>query len=95
MPNWTDLLSNSDRRFYPEVVVPLAHDTTTTVTAKKSSSPSPSSDESSLQEKGVSGPLTVEGLQTEIEAGVVASGHDSAYDRMHDAVLVVLDVLIV
>ncbi|KAL4804061.1 major facilitator superfamily domain-containing protein [Aspergillus unguis] len=80
MPNWKDLLSNSDRRFYPEVVVPLARDShsdSDTVTPPKDIP----SDSSSLQEKGVSGPLTIESLKADVEAGVVAGGHDTVYDR--------------
>ncbi|KAL2787691.1 major facilitator superfamily domain-containing protein [Aspergillus keveii] len=73
MPNWKDLLTNRDRDFYPEVVVPLARDSTSTVNEAKN--------EANAQEKGVAGPLTLESLRAEIEAGVVVSGHDSVYDR--------------
>ncbi|KAL3488160.1 major facilitator superfamily domain-containing protein [Aspergillus germanicus] len=73
MPNWKDLLTNRDRDFYPEVVVPLARDSTSAVNETKN--------EANAQEKGVAGPLTLESLRAEIEAGVVVSGHDSVYDR--------------
>ncbi|RDW93482.1 MFS transporter [Aspergillus mulundensis] len=73
MPNWKDLLTNRDRDFYPEVVVPLARDSTAPVTESKN--------EANAQEKGVAGELTIESLRAEIESGVVVSGHDSAYDR--------------
>jgi hypothetical protein len=73
MPNWKDLLTNHDRDFYPEVVVPLARDSTSTANEAKN--------EANAQEKGVAGPLTLESLRAEIEAGVVVSGHDSVYDR--------------
>ncbi|KAJ0423000.1 major facilitator superfamily domain-containing protein [Aspergillus carlsbadensis] len=73
MPNWKDLLTNRDRDFYPEVVVPLARDSTSAVNEAKN--------EANAQEKGVAGALTLESLRAEIEAGVVVSGHDSVYDR--------------
>ena len=97
MPSWKSLFSNTDRRFFPEVVVPLARDSASVTlesnTEKKdlrTDDPSgygSNSDRGSVQEKGAAavpatGKLTVESLHAEVEAGVVASGHDSIYDRM-------------
>ncbi|KAL2845930.1 major facilitator superfamily domain-containing protein [Aspergillus pseudoustus] len=73
MPNWKNLLSTRDRGLYPDVVVPLARDSTSAVNEAKN--------EANAQEKGVAGSLTLESLRAEIESGVVVSGHDSVYDR--------------
>ncbi|OJJ54785.1 hypothetical protein ASPSYDRAFT_210462 [Aspergillus sydowii CBS 593.65] len=92
MPSWKDLFSNTERRFFPEVVVPLARDPASKKDAPSDHPPAYRSDSSpdrgSLQEKGVatvpasaSGELTLESLRAEVEAGVVVSGHDSIYDR--------------
>jgi len=86
--NWKDLFTNRDRRFFPEVVAPLARDPTFVsedlpIDAWGCNS---SLNRGSLQEKGVAGvpattKLTLEALRTEIESGVVVSGHDILYDR--------------
>ncbi|KAL2816464.1 major facilitator superfamily domain-containing protein [Aspergillus granulosus] len=73
MPNWKDLLTNRECQFYPEVVVPLSHDSTSGVNKTKN--------EVNAQEKGVAGGLTLESLRAEIEAGIVVSSNDSIYDR--------------
>lgn len=98
MPNWKDLIANRDRRQFPEVVVPLASDPTphdpAISYAKNKDHPTDGSasntslDRGSLQEKGVVGAptittkLTLEALRAEVEADLVSSSHDSAYDRM-------------
>jgi hypothetical protein len=84
MPNWKDLLSNRERRGFPEVVVPLAHGSAP-LRPKDESDCSP--DRASLQEKGASGAhsgttLTLEALRAEVEDGIAATGHDTVYDRM-------------
>lgn len=98
MSNWKDLFTNRDRRFFPEVVVPLARDppSVTMDTSEKSgkdpldgSGSNSSLNHGSIQEKGVASvpattTLTYETLQAEIESGVVASGHDTIYDRTFD-----------
>ncbi|KAL4916785.1 major facilitator superfamily domain-containing protein [Aspergillus aurantiobrunneus] len=99
MPNWKDLFTNRERRFFPEVVVPLPRDSSSQTPAspigskdRKPEDPidgtgsKSSLDRGELQEKGVAGvrpptELTLEALRAEVEAGVVASGHDSVYDR--------------
>lgn len=99
MVNWKDLISNRERRPYPEVVVPLARGSppkskeTTDVTSTDSS------DRASLQENGTSGAnpgttLTLESLRAEIESDLSTSGHDSAYDRtfIHPKLLSLVDV---
>ncbi|KAJ6120418.1 hypothetical protein N7523_004698 [Penicillium sp. IBT 18751x] len=83
MPNWKELFTNKDRRGFPEVVVPLAQGSAPQ-RPKDESDCSP--DRASLQEKGVSGThsgttLTLEALRAEVEEGIAATGHDSAYDR--------------
>ncbi|KAL3476628.1 major facilitator superfamily domain-containing protein [Aspergillus californicus] len=99
MPHWKDLLTNHERRFFPEVVVPLPRDSSpknpaSPIGSKDKGNDSPndgsgsrsSLDRGSLQEKGVAGvhpptELTMEALRAEVEAGVVASSHDTVYDR--------------
>ncbi|KAL4923636.1 MFS transporter [Aspergillus undulatus] len=97
MLNWKDLFTNRERRFYPELVVPLPRDTTPITTEadrpdkekelpKNDLASDSSPDRASLQEKGVahapSGTqLTLEALRVEVEEGVIASGHDTVYDR--------------
>ena len=88
--------STTDRRFFPEVVVPLAGDPTSVIPGsnaekKGSSSDLPRDDTSnsnrgSLQEKGVAampstGGMTLQSLRAEIEGGVVASGSDTIFNR--------------
>ncbi|KAJ5676222.1 hypothetical protein N7462_009119 [Penicillium macrosclerotiorum] len=80
--NWKDLFTNRDRRGFPEVVVPLSRGSV----AESKDGSSTSLDMASNQEKGASGPLpdgvlTLEALRAEIEADMVASGHDTVYDR--------------
>ncbi|KAJ5101989.1 hypothetical protein NUU61_004211 [Penicillium alfredii] len=95
MSNWKDLFTNRDRRFFPEVVVPLARDplSVTMETSEKSgkdpldgSGSNSSLNHGSIQEKGVASvpaitTLTYETLRAEVESGIVASGHDTIYDR--------------
>ena len=96
MPSFKSLFTNTERRFYPEVVVPLARSPASAIHesgGEKGGPPSDhapgyssASDRGSLQEKGVaaapsSGGLTLEMLRAEVEEGVVAGGHDSIYDR--------------
>ncbi|KAJ5748806.1 uncharacterized protein N7511_010502 [Penicillium nucicola] len=85
MPNWTKLFSNSERRQFPEVVVPLAHGSATKDAYTNDNSNS-GLDRSSSQEKGVAGSvatgeLTLEALRAEIMADIEATGHDTVYDR--------------
>lgn len=96
MPTLKSLFTNTERRLFPEVVVPLprdSHHVTSESSGEKTDSPSSqppgyssNSEPGSIQEKGVaartSGGLTFESLRAEIEEGVVAGGHDSIYDRM-------------
>lgn len=98
MPNWKDLFSSTDRRQYPEVVVPLEYSH-----APEAQQPSPvpdaekkpdaddtsntSVDRASSQEKGIaSAPgyssSALEVLRGKIESEVSVSGQDSVYDRM-------------
>lgn len=69
----------NDANEFPDVIIPLADGTPT----KKSEA----GVDPGLQEKGVSpptgeySPLTLESLRSEVEADMVASGHDTAYDR--------------
>ncbi|KAJ5574294.1 uncharacterized protein N7459_008721 [Penicillium hispanicum] len=85
-----------DRQNYPGVVIPLAsapdHSATPPDPEKRNSlSSNPDADKSldrpSSSENGSAGPvtetghLTIEKLRAEIDADVVASGHDSMYDR--------------
>lgn len=84
--NWKDLLTNRERRGFPEVVVPLARASPETKHDESTGSNS-SLDRASVQEKGASAlttgsTLTLEALRAEVEADVVSSGHDTAYDRM-------------
>lgn len=84
MLNWKDLFTNRDRRFFPEVVVPLAHEPT--VVSEDALGSNSSLDRGPLQEKGVAGvpttsKLTLEALRAEVESGVVVSGHDTLYER--------------
>ena len=95
MFDWKNFWKNEERRFYPELVVPLPRDSPTATPAadaqseKSKNGPgfdSSSPDQTSLQEKGVahtpaSTELTLESLRAEVEAGVVASRHDTVYDR--------------
>ncbi|KAL4963958.1 MFS transporter [Aspergillus stella-maris] len=94
MFDWKNFFKNEERRFYPELVVPLPRDSPTATPAadaqseKSKNGPGSNSspDQTSLQEKGVahapaSTELTLESLRAEVEAGVVASGHDTVYDR--------------
>ncbi|KAL4785164.1 MFS general substrate transporter [Aspergillus varians] len=97
MFNWKDLFFNRDHQFYPEVVIPLARSSSPATTGspitaqdlpENALGSNSSIDRASLQEKGVAGvpgpaptELTLEALRAEVEAGVVVSGHDSAYDR--------------
>ena len=84
MLNWKDLFTSRDRRFFPEVVVPLAHEPT--FVSEDALGSNSSLDRGPLQEKGVAGvpttsKLTLEALRAEVELGVVVSGHDTLYDR--------------
>ncbi|EAU32826.1 conserved hypothetical protein [Aspergillus terreus NIH2624] len=94
--NWKDLLTNRDRRQFPEVVVPLANAPAPEkpipepYAEKKAISDDDSSsslDRASSQEQGtVAVPttyttLTLEALRAQVESDVAASGHDSVYDR--------------
>lgn len=88
--------SNSDRRQYPEVVVPLANAPApekpngvpyADETPVSDDSSNPSLDRASSQEKGTiskpsHGPLTLEALRAEVESDISVSGYDTAYDRM-------------
>lgn len=97
MANWTwkDLLTNRDRRQFPEVVVPLADapapekPISHPYAEKKAVSDDDSNsslDRASSQEKGTVLPtsyttLTLEALRAHVESDIAASGHDSVYDR--------------
>ncbi|KAE8155235.1 major facilitator superfamily domain-containing protein [Aspergillus avenaceus] len=87
MPDWKDLFTTRDRRFYPDVVTPLARDTTYTASRDPTdTSGLNSTNAESLQAKGVAGAhattqLTLDELRAEVEQGVIVSGHDSSYDR--------------
>lgn len=96
MPSWKSLFSTSEGQFFPEVVVPLERDPTSVTLESnvemndRKSGDSPgygsTSDRGSVQEKGAAavpatGKLTVESLRAEVESSVVASSHDSIYDR--------------
>lgn len=80
---------------FPGVLVPLASaharspSPSSSQDPEKKPNPDEKSDDRTLNksENGIgtvpqSGPLTVEGLKSEIEADLACSGHDSAYDRM-------------
>jgi hypothetical protein len=86
MPNWKDLFANRERREFPEVVVPLAHGSPPKINDNKDSDSGSGNDRASLQEKGTvsasaGSTLTLEALRAEVEADIIASGHDTAYDR--------------
>lgn len=86
--NWKDLLTNRDRRGFPEVVVPLASGSAPKIQEPAISGSNSSLDRASLQEKGTSGArvgttLTLEALRAEVESDIAASGHDTVYDRMY------------
>lgn len=84
MPNLKEFFSNKERGQFPEVVVPLARGSATTKDAQDADSSSgldqPASDEKNAGAQ-TSNTLTLEALRAEIEADIVASGHDTAYDR--------------
>lgn len=86
--NWKDLLTNHDRRGFPEVVVPLASGSAPKTQDPTNDGSDSSLDRASLQEKGTSGAhagttLTLEALRAEVESDIAASGHDTVYDRMY------------
>lgn len=78
--NLKDLFTNRERRHYPEVVVPLPRGCGPSLKMATSDDSKDSLDRASRQEKGDE--LTVESLRAEVEANLVATGHDSVYDRM-------------
>ena len=95
--NWKDLISNRNRRQFPEIVIPLAssnapvHSSSESDSDKKSVTDGGSNtsiERASCQEKGTavvpaySTSLTLEELRAQVENEVSASGHDSVYDRM-------------
>jgi hypothetical protein len=85
--NWKDLLTNRDRRGFPEVVVPLACGSAAKTQDIANGGSISSLDRASLQENGTSGvhtgtTLTLEALRAEVESDIAASGHDTVYDRM-------------
>lgn len=86
--NWKDLLTNRDRRQFPEVVVALARGSAPENKDIAIDDSNDSLDKASSQEKGVGGPravgstLSLETLRAEVESDIAASGHDTVYDRM-------------
>lgn len=85
--NWKDLLTNRDRRGFPEVVVSLAGGSPPKNPIPTNEGSDCSLKRASLQEKGTSGDhsdttLTLEALRAEVESDIAASGHDTVYDRM-------------
>ncbi|KAJ5290801.1 hypothetical protein N7478_000052 [Penicillium angulare] len=77
--NLKDLFTNRERRRFPECVRPLPRGSVSSAKNGMSDDSKDSLDRAPQQEKGEE--LTVESLRAEVEADLVATGHDSVYDR--------------
>lgn len=95
--DWKTLFANSERRQFPEVVIPLPDPRApeNLPAPEPNAEKKPDSDDSSntsiekadSQEKGVGAPppyasSALEALRAQVQSEVSVSGHDSVYDRM-------------